>query len=134
MTKHYACSGVVSKWFQEQHNKWYCWGHQDYSSYSVEKTKQKDSIPISTPLIYWDLMNLDTYLDTFDLSRFNEPRYLSRSIALRDFWYSLQCILIGYLFMGLCKPNRNRRAHLKCQLSTYLNKAIEKENTNWNAS
>ena len=32
--------------------------------------------------------------------------------------------------MGLCKPNRNRRAHLKSTLSSYLNKVLEKENPN----
>ena len=53
----------------------------------------------------------------------------SRSIKLTDFRYSLQrFILISYLFMGLCKPNRNKRAHLKCPLSSYLNKEVEKEN------
>ena len=31
---------------------------------------------------------------------------------------------------GLCKPNWNRRAHLKCTLSFYLNKEVEKENPN----
>ena len=36
--------------------------------------------------------------------------------------------------MGLCKPNRNRKAHLKGPLSSYLNKVVEKENTNPNAS
>ena len=42
--------------------------------------------------------------------------------------YSLQCfILIGSLFMGLCKSNRNRRAHLKGSLSSYLNKVVEKK-------
>jgi len=59
-------------------------------------------IPSSTPLIYRDLMNLV-------LSRFIE--------------YCLQhFILSDYLFMGLCKPNRNWRAHLKGPLSFYLNK------------
>ena len=36
--------------------------------------------------------------------------------------------------MGLCKPNRNRRAHLKGPLNSYLNKVVEKENLNPNAS
>ena len=36
--------------------------------------------------------------------------------------------------MGLCKPNRNRRAHLKGPLNSYLNKVVEKENPNPNAS
>ena len=41
--------------------------------------------------------------------------------------FSLQhFILIGYLFMGICKPNRNKRAHLKDPL--------EKENPNPNDS
>ena len=50
---YYACSRVVFKWFQEQQNKWYCQRHEDYSSYRVERTKQKvSSIPISTPSIF----------------------------------------------------------------------------------
>ena len=32
--------------------------------------------------------------------------------------------------MGSCKPNRNKRAHLKGPLSSYLNKGVEKENPN----
>ena len=36
--------------------------------------------------------------------------------------------------MGLCKPNRNRRAYLKGPSSSYLNKVVEKESTNPNAS
>ena len=36
--------------------------------------------------------------------------------------------------MGLCKPNRDRRAHLKGPLTSYLNKVVEKENPNPNAS
>ena len=36
--------------------------------------------------------------------------------------------------MGLCKPNRNRRAHLRGPLSSYLNKVVEKENPYPNAS
>ena len=31
---------------------------------------------------------------------------------------------------GLCKPNWNRRAHLKGPLNSYLNKEVEKENSN----
>ena len=31
---------------------------------------------------------------------------------------------------GLCKPNRNKRAHLKNPLSSYINKVVEKENPN----
>jgi len=55
----------------------------------------------------------------------------SRSIELTDFKFSLQrFILIRYLFMGLCKPNRNKRAHLKGPLNSYLNKEVEKENPN----
>ena len=36
--------------------------------------------------------------------------------------------------MGLCKPNRNMRAYLKGSLNSYLNKVVEKENPNPNAS
>ena len=36
--------------------------------------------------------------------------------------------------MGLCKPNRDRRAHLKGPLTSYLNKVVEKENPYPNAS
>jgi len=32
--------------------------------------------------------------------------------------------------MGLCKPNRNMRAHLKGPLNFYINKVVEKENPN----
>ena len=38
------------------------------------------------------------------------------------------------MFISLCKPDRNRRAHLKGPLSSYLNKMVEKENPNPNAS
>ena len=31
---------------------------------------------------------------------------------------------------GLCKPNWNKRTYLKGQLSSYLNKEVEKENRN----
>ena len=31
---------------------------------------------------------------------------------------------------GLCKPNWNRRAYLNGPLSSYLNKEVEKENSN----
>ena len=31
---------------------------------------------------------------------------------------------------GLCKPNWNRRAHLKGSLNSYLNKEVKKENPN----
>ena len=42
------------------------------------------------------------------------------------------------LFMGLCKPNRNKRAnpnwnkraHLKGPLRSYISKVVEKENPN----
>ena len=36
--------------------------------------------------------------------------------------------------MGMCKPNRNKRAHLKDPLSSYLNNVVEKENPNPNDS
>ena len=36
--------------------------------------------------------------------------------------------------MGLYRPNRNRRAHLEGTLSSYLDKVVEKENPNPNAS
>ena len=64
-------------------------------------------------------MKLDTYLDN------------SQSIELRDSKYSIQRFNpIGYLFQGLCKPNKNRRAYLKGPLSSYLNKEVEKEKSN----
>ena len=49
--------------------------------------------------------------------------------------YSLEhFILRSYLLMGLCKPNKNMRVHLKDPLNSYFNKVIEKENQNHNAS
>ena len=79
-----------------------------------------------------------------DLLRFIKDRQMSRSIELTGFQIiaSNVFILRCYFFMGLynpywtrktqglCKPNWNRRAHLKCTLSFYLNKEVEKENLN----
>ena len=40
--------------------------------------------------------------------------------------YSLQYLDSNWLFfMGLCKPNRNRRSYLKGLLSFYINKVVE---------
>ena len=36
--------------------------------------------------------------------------------------------------MGMCKPNRNKRAHLKGPLSSYLYEVAKKENPNPNDS
>ena len=116
-----------SKWIQGYHE--ILWN--SFSSDSIEdmKTAQRASgeklktgisISRSTLLIYRDLMNLNTYLNL------SSWQFLE---------YSLQCfILIDYLFMGLCKPNRNMRAYLKGSLNSYLNKVVEKESPKTNAS
>ena len=59
-----------------------------------EKLNLQILIPSSTPSIYRDLIKLDT----------------SRSIEVQDFRIQhATFILIVYLFLSLCKPNRNRR-------------------------
>ena len=84
-----------------------------------EKLNLQVPMPSSIPSIYRDLTS--TLVLIYQANEISE--------------YSLDhFILRGYLFMGLCKPNRNMRAHLKDPLSSYFNKVVEKENQNPNAS
>ena len=66
-----------------------------------------------------------------NLLKFNETRYLSQYLSIyratRFQNIAFNVNSIGYLFMGLCKSNRNRRAQLKGPLSSYLNKEVEKK-------
>ena len=74
-----------------------------------EKLNLQVPMPSPIPSIYRDLTSTPVSI------------YQANEISK----YSLEhFILRGYLFMGLCKPNRNRRAHLNGPLSSYLNKVV----------
>ena len=84
-----------------------------------EKLNLQVPMPSSIPSIYQDLTL--TFVLIYQANEISE--------------YSLEHVILrGYLFMGLCKPNRNMRAYLKGSLNSYLNKVVEKENPNPNAS
>ena len=84
-----------------------------------EKLNLQVPMPSSIPSIYRDLNS--TPISIYQSNEISE--------------YSLEhFILGGYLFMGLCKPNRNMRTQLKDPLSSYFNKVVEKGNQNPNAS
>ena len=84
-----------------------------------EKLNMQVPMPSSIPSIYQDLTL--TFVLIYQANEISE--------------YSLEHVILrGCLFMGLCKPNGNMRAHLKDPLSSYFNKVVEKENQNPNAS